>query len=151
LGRSGDLPKVPSRKIIPWHLGANCTKKVDCPLWRGSGVRGEDLSAELVRVGLAWWYRKCAPDDEELAKLEAESREAKRGVWADPDPVPPWEWRNARREERGRSDYGRRMQSHGCCFDGGIAHAGKVGLMFAPGGNWPAGTSSLRTPTNRHS
>jgi len=36
-----------------------------------------DLSAELVRAGLAWWYRKYAPDDEELAKLEAEARAAR--------------------------------------------------------------------------
>ena len=58
---------------------------------------GKDLSAELVRAGLAWWYRHYAPDDEELAKLEAESREAKRGLWADPNPVPPWEWRKRKR------------------------------------------------------
>ena len=30
---------------------------------------GKDLSAELVRAGLAWWYRKYAPDDKELAAL----------------------------------------------------------------------------------
>jgi len=27
------------------------------------------------------------------AKLEFEVRSAKRGLWADPDPVAPWEWR----------------------------------------------------------
>ena len=58
---------------------------------------GKDLSAELVRAGLAWWYRHYAPDDEELAKLEAEAREEKRGLWVDPEPVPPWEWRKSKR------------------------------------------------------
>ena len=58
---------------------------------------GKDLSAELVRAGLAWWYRKYAPNDKELAKLETEAREAKRRVWADPNPVPPWEWRKRKR------------------------------------------------------
>jgi len=29
----------------------------------------------------------------ELEKLEKEAREAQRGLWADPSPVPPWEWR----------------------------------------------------------
>jgi hypothetical protein len=29
--------------------------------------------------------------------LEQEAREAKKGVWADPHPLPPWEWRKLRR------------------------------------------------------
>ena len=37
--------------------------------------------------------------DVTLEKLEAEPREARRGLWADPQPVPPWEWR---RRCRGR-------------------------------------------------
>ena len=96
---------------------------------------GKDLSAELVRAGLAWWYQRYAPDDKELAKLEIEAREAKRGLWADPKPVPPWEWRKVRRERHGRSDYGSAgAQSYGCCSNLGIAHTGIVGLMLAPGG-----------------
>jgi len=31
--------------------------------------------------------------DVTLEKLEAEPREARKGLWADPQPVPPWEWR----------------------------------------------------------
>ena len=31
-----------------------------------------------------------------LEKLGAEAREAERGLWADPQPVPPWEWRKTR-------------------------------------------------------
>jgi micrococcal nuclease len=37
-----------------------------------------DLSQELVRNGLAWWYRKYAPKDKQLAGLEAEVKKAKR-------------------------------------------------------------------------
>ena len=59
---------------------------------------GPVLNHELVRAGLAWWYRKYAPDDGTLAQLEADARAAKRGLWADAEPVPPWEWR--RRWER---------------------------------------------------
>ena len=40
-----------------------------------------------------WWYRKYAPGDTVLEGLEAEAREANKGLWADPQPVPPWEWR----------------------------------------------------------
>ena len=52
-----------------------------------------NLSYELVSAGLAWTYRKYSRRDSALAKLEFEARSAKRGLWAEPDPVPPWEWR----------------------------------------------------------
>ena len=47
----------------------------------------------LVKDGWCWWYRKYAPGDTVLEGLEKEAREAKKGLWADPQPVPPWEWR----------------------------------------------------------
>ena len=57
---------------------------------------GRNLSRELVRAGLAWWYRPYARGDRELERLEREARAARRGLWADAHPVPPWEWRSAR-------------------------------------------------------
>ena len=54
---------------------------------------GRMLNRELVREGFCWWYRKYAPRITTLEKLEAEAQEAKLGLWADPHPVPPWEWR----------------------------------------------------------
>jgi endonuclease YncB( thermonuclease family) len=58
---------------------------------------GRTLNQELVRAGMAWWYRQYAPNDTTLAQLEAEARTAKRGLWADAHPVPPWEWRQPHR------------------------------------------------------
>ena len=37
-------------------------------------------------------YRQYAADDETLEQLEQEAREAQRGLWADANPIPPWEW-----------------------------------------------------------
>lgn len=58
---------------------------------------GASVTRELVAAGWAWHYVKYAPDDKDLARLEEEARTARRGLWSDPKPVPPWEWRAARR------------------------------------------------------
>jgi len=58
-------------------------------------VRSADVNKELIKAGLAWHYKQYSRDPE-LAKLEFEARSAKRGLWADPDPVSPWEYRKKR-------------------------------------------------------
>ena len=47
----------------------------------------------LVKDGACWWYRKFAPGSTVLEGLEHEAREGPKGLWADPQPVSPWEWR----------------------------------------------------------
>lgn len=56
-------------------------------------VNGKSLNKELLRAGLARWSRKNAQDRVGLAKLEQEAREAKRGLWSMPNPMPPREFR----------------------------------------------------------
>ena len=51
-----------------------------------------NVNHTLVKEGWCWWYRKYAPGDTALEGLEAEAREARKGLWADPHPMPPWEW-----------------------------------------------------------
>ncbi len=53
---------------------------------------GRNLNRELLRTGLAWWFREYS-DDKRLGDLEAEARENKRGLWADANPIAPWAWR----------------------------------------------------------
>jgi micrococcal nuclease len=62
---------------------------------------GRNLNHEIVKAGLAWWFKRYAPDDGDLKRLEAEARKAKRGLWTDPEPVPPWEWRTMLRQQQG--------------------------------------------------
>jgi len=54
---------------------------------------GTNVNQALVSDGWCWWYRKYVPGNTVLEGLEREARERKRGLWADPHPVPPWEWR----------------------------------------------------------
>jgi endonuclease YncB( thermonuclease family) len=56
---------------------------------------GTILNHELVRQGLAWQYRQSSQDGM-LAAMEAAARQSKLGLWADPRPIPPWEWRQMR-------------------------------------------------------
>ncbi len=53
---------------------------------------GKFLSRALVRDGACWWYKRYAPKDETLKKLEA--RANKCGLWANQKPVPPWRRRD---------------------------------------------------------
>jgi micrococcal nuclease len=57
---------------------------------------GRSLNQELVRAGYAWRFRRYSTDPT-LTRLEAEARGARRGLWSDPAPVPPWEHRRGRR------------------------------------------------------
>jgi micrococcal nuclease len=60
---------------------------------------GASLNRKLVEEGLAWWYRQYAPRDLQLRLLEERARDARRGLWVDPRPVPPWKWRGANRRK----------------------------------------------------
>jgi micrococcal nuclease len=60
---------------------------------------GTNVNQRLVRDGWCWWYRKYAPEDAVLEALEAQARDTKIGLWADSEPVPPWEWRKSSKEK----------------------------------------------------
>ncbi len=58
---------------------------------------GRSLNQELVRAGYAWWYKRYAKKDWALALIEMEARKGKKGLWAEPNPIPPWKFRRRRR------------------------------------------------------
>lgn len=63
---------------------------------------GENFNEALVREGLAWWYRYFAPDADHLRDAQLEAMDARRGLWEDPGPVAPWDWR---RRDRDNPDF----------------------------------------------
>ena len=50
------------------------------------------LSAELIKNGLAWHYKRYSTS-KELANFENSARLQKVGLWYDKNPVAPWDWR----------------------------------------------------------
>lgn len=62
-------------------------------------VEGQDVNRQMVLDGMAWHYKQYS-DDQRLADAEAAARAAKRGLWADAAPVPPWEWRASERDRK---------------------------------------------------
>ncbi|CZV48554.1 ParB [Enterobacter hormaechei] len=54
---------------------------------------GKEVNRELVLSGAAWVY-DIYNTDKELPGLQLEAQKQKCGLWADNQPVPPWEWRN---------------------------------------------------------
>ena len=75
-------------------------------------ANGDSLAKLMLSEGLAWVVeaeledkhakpsdvRKLVPDAAAWISAEREAREAKRGLWADKEPVPPWEWRAKMKE-----------------------------------------------------
>lgn len=55
------------------------------------------LNKELVREGNAWHYKKYAEKAAVLAELEQSARKSKKGLWEQPKPTAPWEWRHNKR------------------------------------------------------
>jgi endonuclease YncB( thermonuclease family) len=56
---------------------------------------GVDANTEQVKRGMAWVYRRYARDHN-LYVMQHDAKAAKRGLWSDSSPVPPWEFRKQR-------------------------------------------------------
>ncbi len=65
-------------------------------------VNDLDVNLEQIKRGLAWHYtkyKKEQPLEDRLSYLHAEeyARESRVGLWVEPNPTPPWDWRKATR------------------------------------------------------
>lgn len=56
-------------------------------------VNGSDVNRELVATGNAWHYAAYS-NDKSLAQLQSQARAQQIGLWAQPDPVAPWQFRS---------------------------------------------------------
>jgi endonuclease YncB( thermonuclease family) len=80
-------------------VGKVMVQPPDCPTCPKTLDTGQ---AQLI-VGLAWWYRKYASEQspQDRGRYESEETEARArraGLWRDAEPVPPWDFRKAKRD-----------------------------------------------------
>lgn len=87
-----------------------------------------DLSAEMVARGAAVVFRRYGDTH---AGLEAAARDAGRGLWADPDPVMPWDYRAGRWQAAAAAA----PPPDGCPIKGNITAAGER-IYHAPWSRW---------------
>jgi len=79
-------------------VGKVWVEPADCP------TCGKTLDASLAQVtdGMAWWYHYYAEEQsaEDRGRYESAEDEAKArgwGLWAEPNPISPYEWRKGKR------------------------------------------------------
>jgi len=54
------------------------------------------LSAEIIKSGMGWHFKKYSTS-KELAQFEQQARSKKLGLWIDPNPIYPSEWRKVKK------------------------------------------------------
>lgn len=78
-------------RILVAAPGTACRPQPDC-------AKTLDAGLQQVADGMAWWHQPYAsgPSAADRASYEQAEFDAKvhrRGLWADTNPIPPWQWR----------------------------------------------------------
>jgi endonuclease YncB( thermonuclease family) len=68
-------------------------------------IDGRDINIEQVKAGLAWHFKKYQDEQEPADRItyaaaEQQARAAKLGLWQDPSPTVPGDWRQAVKAKR---------------------------------------------------
>lgn len=87
---------VAGRTVGIVSLGTDSYGRIDGIVYLGDS----NINLAMVADGHAWWYRYYAPNDRLLEQTEQKARQQGVGLWASPDPVPPWDWRRSQRYAR---------------------------------------------------
>ncbi len=91
--------KVLRKKVKVDVMDRDRYKRLVCIIW----LDGRNINREMVSEGHAWAYKqylKKSPYASEFIREEGQAREKKLGIWKEPNPQPPWEFRH--RKGKGR-------------------------------------------------
>lgn len=83
--------KDASLRVVSTDRYGRTVGEIDCA--------GINANQAMVKSGLAWVFRKYDKGFEYLYDAEKEARGEKLGLWADPNPIAPWDWRKEKREQ----------------------------------------------------
>ncbi|MDD3352941.1 thermonuclease family protein [Zoogloea sp.] len=92
-----------ARRTMGKEVTARCLKRDRYQRWLCRiELDGVDVNQAQVAAGLAWHYRAYGRDQTLVdwtvyALDELRARQARRGLWSDPRPVAPWDYRRSKR------------------------------------------------------
>ena len=61
--------------------------------WLGDSL---NVSLWMVKNGYSWWYMNYSKKRIDLKEAEAEAKNKKLGLWADSNPIAPWDFRKGK-------------------------------------------------------
>jgi micrococcal nuclease len=96
LQQDGEASRLFARLRQECHVTDSRQGQVQAHPCRCAAIGCTNVNHTLVKDGWCWWYRKYAPGDTVLERLEKNARDTKKRLWADPAPIPPWVYRKAR-------------------------------------------------------
>lgn len=70
-------------RIVAWVFPASTT----------SNDEKDSLNMKQVENGHAWWFRRFARDNQGLREAEEAARKGRKGLWQEPNPEAPWDFR----------------------------------------------------------
>ena len=59
-----------------------------------------NVNEALIKVGLAWYYSDYDKNHPAWNSLEKQAREKKIGLWSQPNPIAPWNFRRQKRKSK---------------------------------------------------
>ena len=90
--------KVYRRPVKIEVIDTDHYKRAVSIVWQGN----RNVNTALVNEGLAWAYRDYLdrPYASEYLQAEESARKGKRGLWQQPNPQPPWDFRRSLKAKR---------------------------------------------------
>ena len=78
-------------QILVAAPGSACRLQPDCP-------RTLDAGLQQLTDGMAWWHQTSISAESPVNRAsyqqaEFDAKIHRRGLWADTNPIPPWQWR----------------------------------------------------------